>query len=137
MVSAATAAAVSASISTPVCAVVSALARTKARAVARRRSGGLAPTSTIRTPPASSTWVSALFPGISDGKSSAAVACGGLQIGELARDPRGDVVLVHLPPNPLDPPSPLGRRQLERAVQRFGLPGHVERVDGQSPLSEL
>src|SRR3954463_16214221 len=116
---------------------VSALMRTRPEATARRRSEGLPPTSTMRTPPCSSTWLKPPFPGISDRESSAGRPLDGVEVGELGFDPRADVVLGHLRLDRIAPSPPFLGGHRQRRVERLRLAGEVEGVHRERPLAEL
>src|SRR5215211_8251663 len=119
-------------------AAVSGRISTKARATARRRSCGLAPSSTMWTPPASSTWLNdPRFAAISRGNSSAAAVQGFVEVTKLAVDPLVDVVLAQMRPDRVEAPAPLVGAHRERLVKRLRLSGDVEGVYGHRPIPKL
>src|SRR5215510_14508626 len=91
----------------------------------------------MRTLPSASTWLSPRFPGISDWESSARRKPDGVEIAELGVDPGADVVLGDVGADGVDSPAPLVLRHGEGGVERVRLPGEVEGVDRERPVSEL
>src|SRR6478735_6850403 len=113
---------------------VSGAMRTVARATARRRETGLPPTSTMRTSPASLTWLNSLIPPsiLTAGRRGHAV-----ERGEQRVRPPVQVVLAHMSANRLEPRLPLTRFHRQGTLDRLGLTLDVERIHGQRPLTEL
>src|SRR4051794_16802931 len=111
---------------------VSGAVRSRPRATARRRTTGLAPTSTMRSSPDSSTCERSL----TAATLAHAVRCA-IQILELGVDPRLEIVVAHVCADLREPLAARLHGQLERLVQRLRLAGHVERVDGDHPVAEL
>src|SRR5436189_1760612 len=111
---------------------------TSARATARRRETGLPPTSTMRTAPPASTWLSSFLPAIARIVCLAARAGRRpLQVVQLRLDPRRDVVRADVVTDAGQPRAPLVAGHRERTMKRLCLAFHIERVDGECPLSEL
>src|SRR5947208_2122136 len=112
---------------------------TVARAVARRRDIGLPPTSTIRTPPRSSTWDSSAISAENLSPPPLAARSWGdvVERPELPIDPRRDVVLSHVLLHRLQAIASLGLAHRERGVYRRGLRLDIERVEWQGPFREL
>src|SRR4051812_12064151 len=113
---------------------VSGAIRTVACATARRRDIGLSPTSTMRTSPVSLTWLSSpirspILTVRPRGDSIQSPGGGAPQPVQLVR---AQVLAMLLGPAP-----PLWGVQFERPADRLGLALHVERVDGESPLTQL
>ena len=104
----------------------------------RRRAGARAacrPRRPCARSPVSSTWLSASFPGISDGESSARPSRAASRSAELRRRSRRRCrARGRVAGSPrcarAAPPAAI----VERLVDRLGLPGDVERVDGERPL---
>src|SRR5256885_9991275 len=95
---------------------VSGAIRTVARAIARRRDNGLSPTSTMRTSPASLTWLSSSpMPRsiLTTRRRRDPVGGAGLQ-----PDPGAQIVLPHLRTGCLEAFAPLGLRELQRFRER-------------------
>src|SRR5262249_50277426 len=122
--------------------------RTRPCATARRRERGFAPTSTMRTPPASSTWDNS-FTRDSLAATALREPRGGpserrwlhgprpVEIRQLGGDPGGEIVRPHVRPDRLDALAPFRLPERECRVNRIGLPDDVERVHAQRPASEL
>src|SRR3954468_3614512 len=60
-----------------------------------------------------------------------------VEVGELRRDPRREVVPAHERPRLLEAAAPLRRIHRQCLVEGLRLSVDVERVDGQRPLPEL